>query len=80
MTDDAVEIPEGHYTDESMRATVVASRNAIFAMVATGVAVAQGATAVALGVHAGDHPIYPDCRPEFVAGAERWPTWRTRAS
>jgi 7-cyano-7-deazaguanine synthase len=53
-----------------MRSTVVANRNAIFAMVATGVAVAEGAHAVGLGIHAGDHFIYPDCRPEFVGAAE----------
>jgi 7-cyano-7-deazaguanine synthase len=71
LTDAAVEVPEGHYTDESMRATVVANRNAIFVQVAVGVAVAEGAAAVALGIHAGDHPIYPDCRPAFVEAAEQ---------
>lgn len=71
LTDESVEVPDGHYSDESMRSTVVANRNAIFAMVATGVAVAEGAGAVALGIHAGDHPIYPDCRPPFVDAAER---------
>jgi 7-cyano-7-deazaguanine synthase len=70
LTDDTVEVPDGHYTDETMRSTVVANRNAIFAMVATGVAVAEGAGAVALGIHAGDHAIYPDCRPPFVEAAE----------
>jgi 7-cyano-7-deazaguanine synthase len=70
LTDDDVEVPDGHYSDESMRSTVVANRNAIFAMVATGVAVADGAHAVGLGIHAGDHFIYPDCRPPFVAAAE----------
>lgn len=71
LTDPSVAVPDGHYTDESMRATVVANRNAIFAMVAVGVAVAEGAGAVGLGIHAGDHPVYPDCRPAFVAAAER---------
>lgn len=71
LTDAAVDVPEGHYTDESMRATVVANRNAIFVQVAVGVAVAEGAAAVALGIHAGDHPIYPDCRPAFVEAAEQ---------
>lgn len=66
LTDDAVAVPEGHYTDESMRVTVVPNRNAILLSIATGVAVAQGAEAVAFGAHAGDHPIYPDCRPSFV--------------
>ena len=70
LTDDSVDVPDGHYTDDSMRATVVANRNAIFVMVATGVAVAEGASAVAVGIHAGDHPVYPDCRPAFVAAAE----------
>lgn len=71
LTDDAVDVPDGHYTDESMKATVVANRNAIFVQVAVGVAVAEGAAAVAVGIHAGDHPIYPDCRPAFVEAAER---------
>jgi 7-cyano-7-deazaguanine synthase len=70
LTDDTVDVPDGHYADETMRSTVVANRNAIFAMVATGVAVAEGAHAVGLGIHAGDHFIYPDCRPEFVGAAE----------
>ena len=70
LTDDGVDVPDGHYSEESMKTTVVANRNAIFAMVATGVAVAEGAGAVGLGIHAGDHAIYPDCRPPFVAAAE----------
>lgn len=71
LTDAAVAVPDGHYTDDSMRATVVANRNAIFTDVAVGVAVAEGAAAVGLGIHAGDHPVYPDCRPAFVDAAER---------
>lgn len=70
LTDGSVEVPDGHYTDDSMRATVVANRNAIFVQVAVGVAVAEGAGAVAVGIHAGDHAVYPDCRPEFVASAQ----------
>ena len=70
LTDASVEVPDGHYPDESMRSTVVANRNAIFVQVAVGVAVAEGAAAVAVGVHAGDHAVYPDCRPAFVAAAE----------
>jgi 7-cyano-7-deazaguanine synthase len=66
LTDGSIEVPLGHYADETMRATVVPNRNAIMLSFATGLAVARGAEAVALGVHAGDHPIYPDCRPEFV--------------
>lgn len=70
LTDRAVDVPEGHYTDESMAATVVPNRNAIMLSVAVGVAVARGAGAVATAVHAGDHTIYPDCRPEFIDAIE----------
>lgn len=59
-------VPEGHYADESMRATVVPNRNAIMLNIAAGIAAGRGAEVVGLGVHAGDHPIYPDCRPGFV--------------
>ena len=58
--------PDGHYTDESMKATVVPNRNMLFLAVAASWAIAQGAAAVAYAAHAGDHAIYPDCRPEFV--------------
>lgn len=66
LTNPDVPVPEGHYADESMRSTVVPNRNMIIASVAVGTAVATGAGRVVLGVHAGDHPIYPDCRPQFV--------------
>ena len=61
------EIPHGHYAAENMRATVVPNRNAILLGIAWGIATADQAELVATGVHAGDHPIYPDCRPEFIA-------------
>ncbi len=70
LTDRTVDVPEGHYTDQSMAATVVPNRNAIMLSVAVGVAVARGAEAVATAVHAGDHAIYPDCRPEFIEAIE----------
>lgn len=70
LTDPTVEVPEGHYTDASMAATVVPNRNAIMLSVAVGVAVARGAEAVATAVHAGDHAIYPDCRPAFIEAIE----------
>lgn len=60
------EVPEGHYEAESMRRTVVPFRNGIFTAVLAGLAESLGAGEVWLGVHAGDHHIYPDCRPEFV--------------
>lgn len=66
LTDPSVPVPEGHYEHESMRATVVPMRNAIFLSVAVGLAWARGADTVMTAVHAGDHAIYPDCRPAFV--------------
>lgn len=60
------EIPEGHYTDASMTRTVVPGRNMIFGAILAGYAQSVGASEVWMGVHAGDHAIYPDCRPQFV--------------
>lgn len=60
------DVPEGHYADENMKQTVVPNRNMIMASLAIGMAVNNGQEAVALGVHSGDHAIYPDCRPEFI--------------
>ena len=60
------EVPEGNYTDENMKSTVVPNRNMIMASIAIAYAINIDADTVALGVHAGDHAIYPDCRPEFI--------------
>lgn len=65
LTDD-IEVPHGHYASENMRVTVVPNRNMILLAAAGGVAVARGMTALATAVHAGDHYVYPDCRPEFT--------------
>lgn len=59
-------VPDGHYAEASMKATVVPNRNAIMLSVATAHAIMQGCDAVAAGMHGGDHFIYPDCRPDFV--------------
>lgn len=61
------EVPEGHYEQDNMSLTVVPNRNMILASIAIGRAVNNGADAIALGVHSGDHAIYPDCRPEFIS-------------
>lgn len=61
------EIPEGYYTNESMKATVVPARNLIFASIIAGFAESVEAEIISLGVHGGDHHIYPDCRPEFIS-------------
>ena len=60
------DVPEGHYEANNMKLTVVPNRNMIMASIAVGLAVNNGQEAVALGVHSGDHAIYPDCRPEFI--------------
>ena len=60
------EIPEGHYEDESMSQTVVPCRNMIFASILAGLAESTGSEEIHLGIHAGDHAIYPDCRPMFL--------------
>jgi 7-cyano-7-deazaguanine synthase len=71
LTDSDVDVPEGHYEAESMKATVVPNRNLIMISIASAHALAVGATEVLLGAHAGDHAIYPDCRPQFLDAAER---------
>jgi len=70
LTDSKRLIPEGHYEEEQMKQTVVPNRNAIFSSILYGYALSVSAkenvdVSVTLGVHSGDHAIYPDCRPEF---------------
>ena len=70
LTTDNYDVPEGHYEEERMKQTVVPNRNAIFASILYGYALSISVkentdVIVALGVHSGDHEIYPDCRPEF---------------
>ena len=64
------EVPEGHYEEDNMKATVVPNRNKIFASLVQAVALSvanktEEQTDIALGIHAGDHAIYPDCRQEW---------------
>lgn len=65
LTDD-LDVPDGHYAEDTMKITVVPNRNAIMLAIAFGVAAAKKADAVAVAVHGGDHFIYPDCRPGFI--------------
>lgn len=60
------EIPEGHYEAENMKQTVVPFRNGIMLAIAAGFAESQGANAVSIAAHSGDHAIYPDCRSSFM--------------
>lgn len=63
---DNLDVPDGHYAEDTMRITVVPNRNAIMLAIAFGVAAGAGLDAVATAVHGGDHFIYPDCRPGFI--------------
>lgn len=68
-------VPEGHYEAENMKSTVVPNRNMIFASIIQGYALSIAMrenknVQVALGVHSGDHAIYPDCTPQFY-GAQQ---------
>lgn len=66
LTDDVM-VPDGHYAEDTMKITIVPNRNAIMLAIAFGMAAAEKAEAVATAVHGGDHFIYPDCRPGFIA-------------
>ena len=59
-------IPEGNYDEENMKSTVVPFRNGIMLSIAAGMAENNKLQYIMLANHAGDHTIYPDCRPEFV--------------
>lgn len=59
-------IPEGSYDEDNMQSTVVPFRNGIMLSIAAGMAESHGLKYVMMANHAGDHTIYPDCRPEFV--------------
>ena len=63
-------IPDGSYDEENMKSTVVPFRNGIMLAVAAGIAESNGLTKVLIANHGGDHTIYPDCRPEFIAAMD----------
>ena len=69
LTDSSVDVPEVPETVEhydTLQATIVPNRNAIFLSVAIGYAVSIGAENVYFGAHFSDRGVYPDCRREFV--------------
>lgn len=70
LLDGADAIPDGHYADENMKSTVVPFRNGIMLSVAVGIAESNGLKRVLIANHGGDHAIYPDCRPEFIAAID----------
>lgn len=80
LTSPEIDVAEGHYTEESMKSTVVPNRNMILLSIATGYALSIGAEQIAYAAHSGDHAIYPDCRNEFadaMAEAIRLADWNS---
>jgi 7-cyano-7-deazaguanine synthase len=71
QTSPEIDVPEGHYAEESMKKTVVPNRNMILLALAGAWAVSTKSEAIAYAAHAGDHAIYPDCREEFTHAMER---------
>ena len=65
------EMPEGEYSLESMKQTIVPNRNMVMVSIAVSKALQLGFDAVAYGAHAGDAEVYPDCREDFVAALRR---------
>ena len=66
LLEGAEAVPDGNYDEENMHATVVPFRNGIMLAVAAGLAEDRGLSRIMMANHAGDHAIYPDCRPAFV--------------
>ena len=66
MLEAADDITEGNYDDDNMKSTVVPFRNGIMLAIAGGIAESNGLKRVMIANHAGDHAIYPDCRPGFI--------------
>ena len=70
LVEGGAEVPEGHYAEENMKDTVVPNRNKIFSSIIQAVALSisnkkEAECVIALGVHSGDHSIYPDCTEAF---------------
>jgi 7-cyano-7-deazaguanine synthase len=70
LVEGGAEVPEGHYAQENMKDTVVPNRNKIFSSIIQAVALSiadknEANCVIALGLHSGDHTIYPDTTEEF---------------
>ena len=66
LTSEQVKVPEGHFSDDSMKATVVPNRNMIMLSLAIGYSESLNLNKVFIGNHTGDRAQYPDCRIEFI--------------
>lgn len=67
QTDNSIPVPEGHWAEESMKKTIVPNRNMIMLSLAAAYAISIKANQIVYAAHSGDHAIYPDCRPDFIA-------------
>ena len=70
LTSEDTKVPDGHYAEENMKQTVVPNRNSIMLNLAAGLAISRGFAQIYTAIHAGDHYVYPDCRPEFIKSLE----------
>lgn len=69
------EIPQAGYDEETMKSTVVENRNVIFSSIIYGKALSwankiKENVTITLGIHGGDHALYPDCTEESQKAAE----------
>ena len=70
LLESGANVPDGSYDEDNMKSTVVPFRNGVMLAVAAGIAESNGLTKVLIAYHGGDHTIYPDCRPEFIAAMD----------
>lgn len=70
LLESGANVPDGSYDEDNMKSTVVPFRNGVMLAVAAGIAESNGLTKVLIANHGGDHTIYPDCRPEFIAAMD----------
>lgn len=70
-----IAVPDGHYADDNMKITVVPGRNGVMLMALAGMAASltdeDHPAQLVAAVHAGDHAVYADCRPEFIAAVQK---------
>lgn len=71
LTSSDIDVPEGHYAEDNMKATVVPNRNMIMLSVAAGWAISTKCDSISYAAHSGDHAIYPDCREEFAQAVDQ---------
>lgn len=61
------EIEDGAYGNKEVSNAFVPFRNGIFASYMVGLAETYEMDTILMGVHSGDHRLYPDCRPGFIS-------------